>query len=53
MIRTKMDAIKWQAAKLKPKKYGTEQFELERARNLTQENLDHQQKIEQDYKKPF
>lgn len=51
MIRTKMDAIKWQAGKLKRKKYGDDIKEVESINILSQSAMEHEKQVENDYKK--
>lgn len=52
MIRTKMDAIKWQAGKLKPKKYGD--AKIEDASNVLHEDvIKRKEELDERNKKEF
>ena len=52
MIRTKMDAIKWQAGKLKPKKYG-DAAPQQIINNIAEDTFAHKHKLDEKNKKDY
>ena len=53
MMRLKMDAIKWQAAKLKPRKYGDNNKEEIVNNDIHEDAMKRKQEMEEKYKKEF
>lgn len=53
MMRLKMDAIKWQAAKLKPRKYGDVKQEEVANNEIHEDTMKRKQEMDAKYKKEF
>jgi hypothetical protein len=53
MMRLKMDAIKWQAAKLKPRKYGDFKQEDLSNTDIHEDSMKRKQEMDEKYKKEF
>jgi hypothetical protein len=53
MMRLKMDAIKWQAAKLKPRKYGDNNKEEVANNEIHEDTMKRKQEMDAKYKKEF
>lgn len=53
MLRVKMDAIKWQASKLKPKKFGDTKNEEPQNNGLLDDSLARKQELDEKNKKEF
>lgn len=53
MMRLKMDAIKWQAAKLKPRKYGDFKQEELSNTDIHEDSMKRKQEMDEKYKKEF
>jgi len=52
MLRLKMDTMKWQAGKLKPKKFGDVKNEIDTSHAAeSQKALEHEKQLEEEYKK--
>ncbi len=53
MMRLKMDAIKWQAAKLKPRKYGDHNKEEIANTDIHEDSMKRKAEMDEKYKKEF
>jgi len=53
MMRLKMDAIKWQAAKLKPRKYGDVKQEEVANNEIHEDTMKRKQELDEKYKKKY